>query len=285
MLISKTSLVTWNSKNKTYYTDLGYTFTKMKDTFEVDVKDLTKGSQAEVTVRCDYCGKEYTVKWYIYLTMRNKQSLVNRDCCKECLQIKSKDVVLAKYGGYSQMFEDSNKKRTETNIKKYGTANIFANNDIKQKIRETNVKKYGVPFTQQNPDIRQKTKSTCMKKYGVENYIEIYKGLFIKENSPVWKGGVKYSRVERATHEYNKWRKSVFSKDNYTCVKCGAHSGGQGSQVVLNAHHIKNWADNVDSRYDVENGITLCKDCHMKFHSLFGKKNNTSEELNLFLNS
>ena len=49
MLISKTAFVKWNSKNKKHYVDLGYTFTKMGDEFEVNVEDLTSGSYAMVT--------------------------------------------------------------------------------------------------------------------------------------------------------------------------------------------------------------------------------------------
>ena len=34
----------WNARNKRYYVDLGYTYTKMGDTFLVKYKDLTPRS-------------------------------------------------------------------------------------------------------------------------------------------------------------------------------------------------------------------------------------------------
>lgn len=54
--------------------------------------------------------------------------------------------------------------------------------------------------------------------------------------------------------------------------------------VELNAHHIKNWKDNEDLRYDVDNDITLCEKCHTRFHSMYGKRNNIEEQLSEFLN-
>ena len=60
--------------------------------------------------------------------------------------------------------------------------------------------------------------------------------------------------------EYVKWRISVLNRDNYTCLNCGKH----GDDAVLNVHHIKRYADNEELRTDVNNGITLCYECHKK---------------------
>lgn len=51
MLISKTAIVKWNSKTKQHYVNLGYEFTKMGDSFEVKVEDLTHGSSSEVIIK------------------------------------------------------------------------------------------------------------------------------------------------------------------------------------------------------------------------------------------
>lgn len=70
----------------------------------------------------------------------------------------------------------------------------------------------------------------------------------------------------RKTKKDTKWRKSVYTKDNYTCQVCGAKN------CKLNAHHLDGWAENPELRYDVTNGVTLCINCHNKFHSIYGKK-------------
>jgi 5-methylcytosine-specific restriction endonuclease McrA len=79
-------------------------------------------------------------------------------------------------------------------------------------------------------------------------------------DNPNWKGG--YTRTERnkfmRTRPYQNWRKAVFERDNYTCVFCGAHG------VYLEADHIFKYAEYPELRIDVDNGRTLCKECHKK---------------------
>lgn len=54
------------------------------------------------------------------------------------------------------------------------------------------------------------------------------------------------------------WAQKVKQRDNYTCVLCGAPGE--------HAHHIKPVSYFYDHRYNVENGITLCKSCHIAVH-------------------
>ncbi len=80
-----------------------------------------------------------------------------------------------------------------------------------------------------------------------------------------WKGGIsKINKSERQNlmlqNEYKFWRKAVFNRDNYTCIKCGLRG------INLNAHHIKTWTKYPELRYNINNGISLCKDCHIKEH-------------------
>lgn len=73
--------------------------------------------------------------------------------------------------------------------------------------------------------------------------------------------------------EYHDWVKSVYSRDNYDCQNCGKHGG------VLHAHHILNYADHRDIRTNLDNGITLCEQCHATFHKTYGYRNNNLEQL------
>lgn len=67
-------------------------------------------------------------------------------------------------------------------------------------------------------------------------------------------------RQQRHTTEYKQWRTSVFERDSYKCQRCGKVGG------ELNAHHIKPFAKYKELRYEVDNGITLCAECHRKVH-------------------
>jgi hypothetical protein len=76
-----------------------------------------------------------------------------------------------------------------------------------------------------------------------------------------WQGGkTPVNQRERSSKEYADWRKAVFERDNFTCQMCGQVGGG------LQAHHIKQWSTNVDERYQVSNGVTLCEKCHKELH-------------------
>jgi hypothetical protein len=76
-----------------------------------------------------------------------------------------------------------------------------------------------------------------------------------------WKGANRTERKRAMQRdEYIQWRKKVFERDNYICQKCFQ----KGS--FLHAHHIIHWAKNINLRYDLNNGITLCKTCHGEEH-------------------
>lgn len=282
MLLSKNVIINWNSKNKKRYIDLGYTFTNMKDSFEVKVDDLSDSSFAIVTVKCDYCGKEYEKPWVRYVR-ENQNSEIHTDCCCDCKKHKIIETAKSKYGVSSVLSLESTKKKIcETNLTKYGVENPFQSEEIKENIKQSNIQKYGVTSPMQTKQVVAKVSETCLKKYGVPFYIctQNKKGA----DSPRWKGGVAYHRQERAAYDYLYWRKSVFERDKYTCKCCGAKNGN-GHTVELNAHHIRNWKDNPSVRYDVDNGITLCSPCHLLFHSIFGKKHNDKIQLeNFFMN-
>ena len=86
----------------------------------------------------------------------------------------------------------------------------------------------------------------------------------IGEKSSRWKGGITPLNIQiRNSIEYKLWRKSVFERDNYICIWCGLHSGN-GKAVVLHADHIKPFAYYPELRFAIDNGRTLCKDCHKK---------------------
>ena len=72
--------------------------------------------------------------------------------------------------------------------------------------------------------------------------------------------------------ELIKWRKEIYERDNYTCRICNKRG------YTLNAHHLDSWHSCKERRFDIENGVTLCKNCHRDFHKIYGSKNNTAEE-------
>lgn len=78
---------------------------------------------------------------------------------------------------------------------------------------------------------------------------------------------------ERDMYKMKAWRKAVFERDGYDCAKCGKHGG------KLNAHHKSGYNLDLEKRLNVDNGITLCEQCHINFHKIYGYGMNTEEQL------
>jgi hypothetical protein len=74
----------------------------------------------------------------------------------------------------------------------------------------------------------------------------------VGDKNPSWKDG--------KTQMINEWRKSVYERDNYICQMCGDRG------KYLNAHHIKERSIYPELKYSIDNGISLCRPCHIRVH-------------------
>lgn len=107
-----------------------------------------------------------------------------------------------------------------------------------------------------------------------------------------WKGGVTpLMKKIRKSPKCKNWKKEVFKKNNYICLKCNLRGGNK------NAHHIKGFAKiieennittfkqalNCQELWSVDNGITFCDKCHKTFHRIYGEKNNNFKQIKEFL--
>lgn len=99
------------------------------------------------------------------------------------------------------------------------------------------------------------------------------------ERNHNWKGGINpINDTIRKSLEYKLFVDSVFARDGYTCQKTKIRGG------KLHAHHILNFAQHPELRFAIDNGVTLSKKAHQEFHKIYGRKNNTKEQLEEFLN-
>lgn len=127
--------------------------------------------------------------------------------------------------------------------------------------------------------LKSNTAKRCWKclsedrKYGV-----VKSGSPFKKGAshPNWNNGKteKLRNIVKGNREYKIWRSKVFERDQWTCQNCKKVGG------ILNAHHIKyfrnivrefniktfNDALSCELLWDINNGITLCEECHYIVH-------------------
>jgi 5-methylcytosine-specific restriction endonuclease McrA len=65
---------------------------------------------------------------------------------------------------------------------------------------------------------------------------------------------------DRKSDKYKEWRKAVYERDENTCQRCFK------KDCYLQAHHIRPWSLFPKDRYNISNGVTLCRKCHFIVH-------------------
>lgn len=241
------AILRWNSKNKKRYVDLGYEFTKMRDRFFVKIEHLTETSKAVVRIVCPECGDVRSTKFYV---IRKYQS----SNCAKCNRDKQ-------WGYGHQTFKDLVGKR-------------FSRLVVLSLAKE-----------RRNRRLVWWCKCDCGEKLKVRG-CHLTSGhttscgcyvteLMTGNTNPVYNHDLTdEERIERRkVPGYKQWAKDVKEKDDYACVVCGDSSSGN-----LVSHHLDAWLSFPEKRFDLDNGVCLCRDCHYDFHGRYGNGDNTREQ-------
>lgn len=300
MLIEEEVEVSLNYNTYKFYESLGYsipfiinkkgdkTLDKNKKII-VAICDLPEKSEVKVKCYCDYClskGVEtIVVKMYESYLRCNRDAKIHKDCCNKCSSEKIKESNILTYGKENVFqLEEIKEKIRESLIQIYGETTAMRDIDVKNKVIETCLRKYGETNYTKTDEYKSKTAETCFNKYGVSSPMKTEKIrlMFSGVNSHFWRDGVtRKNSKSRESFGYKSWKLKVFKRDNYTCQCCG-------EKTLLQAHHIINFSNNINERFDISNGITLCKNCHSpsvegSFHYLNGIKDNTEEQLRYYI--
>lgn len=150
-------------------------------------------------------------------------------------------------------------------------------NDIKLKISQSLKGKKKTPEHIRNAGIAQRGKKLSeehKKLIGLKSIGRI-KG----DKNPAWKGGITPVHIQiRTSRQYLLWRKNILKFDDYTCRKCGKRGGELNVDhypisfsAILNKLIIEQGLDNLYDKainygmfWDLNNGRTLCINCHRK---------------------
>ena len=92
------------------------------------------------------------------------------------------------------------------------------------------------------------------------------------KNSNLWKGGIiPKNLLIRTSTKYKVWREAVFTRDNWTCVKCKKRGGNievdhypKKFSEIVKENGIKSLDDakKCDMLWNLDNGRTVCLKCH-----------------------
>lgn len=238
----KTKIICKNCKKEFIFSNKGKTFCS----WDCYVKFSRQHLQIKTgdTLICENCGESYSFK----SSVSGK-----RFCSTKCyLQFIGR-------GGntFCKICNKEIKRRNRSTAAQLLTCSV----KCLQKLRKIKYEKYhlkvncllcGKEFITKN-----KKQKYCSTKCRILSYKKTRNG----KNNSNWKGGIKKENaVIRDSEEYSIWRTLVFKRDKYTCQKCDKRGG------VLHAHHIKSFAKFKKLRLNLNNGITLCFDCHKRTH-------------------
>lgn len=326
--------IKWGTTSRQHYIDLGYEYTKLNDTFEVEVNELTQYSEAKVKCKCDFCGEIYNIPWKRILKFKSEKY-----CCKSCLlhkkRVKDKNGNIAfidiPYRNKDWLYNEyilkdkiapDIAKECEINVRtlrewiasfdlcdKSGSKTDFIKKEeledlyVNKKMTSEEIGKiYGLTGNtiinvMRKFDITIPNRSELMRIYysekgGYEKARKKYQSIEERIKASCRSQGISVENFNgfrrkidsqiRNRSEYKEWRMNVFRRDNFTCQCCGKHGGS------LNAHHIENFKTNPEKRLSIDNGITLCEECHLikypsSFHSLYGQSDNNRWQLDEYI--
>lgn len=126
-------------KNSKAYQDLGY---KSNDKYiEIDIKDLSIGSQVVIESECDYCGNVKMISYKEYNSNIGRGHIKKFACSRKCGALKIK----------------------EGNLERFGVENVQQIKEVREKTKQTNLERFG-GHPSQDSDIRESKRDKMLER-------------------------------------------------------------------------------------------------------------------------
>lgn len=160
-------------------------------------------------------------------------------------------------------------------VMKAWNKNIPQTEETKKKLREAHLKRKELLGYVNTPEAIQKRLETIKQKGGLftPEQLERSRIRFSGSNNPNWKDGITpLVNIIRTCPRYIKWRTDIFFRDKHTCQECGQVGGKlcadhiEPFSYIFHKNKIKSLEEalNCAEFWDLDNGQTLCLECHKK---------------------
>lgn len=249
IFVSDTAIMKWGRAAKKRYIELGYAFTQIGEPFEVRVSDLPFGSSIKVHVQCCLCNQTRLAKYRDLVA-------AGHTVCRACRsrEVSFENLIGRVFSRWSVLeFQGRSAHgiclwlvECECGVQKTISGSSLLSGESRS------------CGCLQREGVSKRAKSTRGKLHSMYGRV--------REKNPNWNPNITDDeRINRrSTNMERQWRKSVFERDKYTCRACGQVGGN------LNAHHLFGYVTYPTLRFEIDNGITLCKSCHETFHKWAG---------------
>lgn len=161
-------------------------------------------------------------------------------------------------------------------VDKKSTRTIGKMFNVSKKLIKNRLVLFNIPVRSQEDFLSQVGFSTTHR----QNIAKSRKGILVGEKCGSWKGGltVVYQLI-RGMPEYIQWRTSIFQRDKHLCVICNEKNKRLNADhiiplwLIIREEKIKGTLDarNCGRLWDLNNGRSLCVECHKKTDT-YGRK-------------
>ena len=200
---------------------------------------MTPRKSTMVTLTCPICEQDFEV-------VRNKRSK-RKYCSYGCSNEAKHRTYIGRTFSFHKLSLDKGKEICELYVDKL------------------------MPTTEIAPvyNVSVTTVTRVLRKYKVERTpseaallrMRQHADLFAKSNAK--KRGLKVGKKsELYKNGSGSWSSNVLKRDGYKCQVCGLID-----KEIVQAHHIIPKSIDKTKEYDVDNGITLCPNCHVREHN------------------